>query len=70
MDIEKKLSPEARAALIDFGGSRQGQRPPQGMKAAIMQELWAFDIVTRMGNLTNRGGLVRDRVLNDVLDTL
>lgn len=70
MDIEKTLSPEARRALINFGGSRQGTKAPQGTSDLVIGELRAHRIVTEAGNLTNRGGLVRDRVLADALDAL
>ena len=70
MDIVKTLSAEARVALINFGGSRQGQRVPQGTCDLVIGELRAARLVTEAGNLTSRGGMVRDRVLNDVLDAL
>ena len=70
MDIEKNLSAEAKKALINFGGSRQGTRAPRGVTALVLFELHTAGLITSRDNLTNRGGLVRDCVLNDALDAL
>lgn len=68
----KNLSPEAKRALIDFPGSRQGTRRP--LTLALDQETWrvleSHRLISPLGNLTRIGGIVRDRVLGEALDAL
>lgn len=66
----RHLSAEARTALVNFGTSRRGARAPQGTSKDIMRELFAARLISRTGNLTDRGGVARDCAVCDALDTL
>lgn len=69
-EIISKLSPVAVTALINFGGSHAGAKPPQGMKADVTQELFGHALVSRAGNLTVRGAVARNRALDIALRAL
>jgi hypothetical protein len=64
------LSAEARTALINFGGSRQGQHMPQGLPENVRLELYRHNLISVVGNLTRWGGIVRDRCVDAALDAL
>lgn len=64
------LTPEARAALLNFAASRQGAKLPQGVAGRVVVELRDASLINVRHNLTARGATVRQAVLDAVLDAL
>lgn len=69
-EIRLALSREARATLINFGGSHSGYLLPRGTSGAIQDELLQYGLIGRNAGLTVRGAMVRTVVLDKALDAL
>ena len=64
-----ELTKEAKRALVDTDGRVGAAIPLFGM-ADVIAELFSNGLMTRAGNLTRKGTIVRQRVLDEMLEAL
>jgi hypothetical protein len=64
------LTPEAQSALSRMGTSKVGASILKGgaVKADVLVELKERQVITATGNLTMRGSIARERIVDAALD--